>query len=68
MERLHHTYTTVCFHCILKVLEETMKLSHYSGADLSQQFGLVLCAAGKEKVACSPIIDCVCEFYGFSKP
>jgi len=33
------------------VLEETVKLSHHNGPDVSQQFGLILCAAGKEKVS-----------------
>lgn len=34
-----------------KVLEETVKMSHHDGVNVSQQFGLVLCAAGKEKVS-----------------
>jgi len=38
----------MCLYC--KMLEETVKLLHDSGADLSQQFSLVLSAAGREKV------------------
>lgn len=39
-----------------KVLEETVKLSHHNGADISQQFGLILCATGKEKVSNLPTL------------
>ena len=31
-----------------------MKSSHHNGADISQQFGLILCVAGKEKVSNLP--------------
>jgi len=41
-----------------KVLEETVKVSHHGGADVSQQFGLILCAAGKEKVSMLPTYCC----------
>ena len=42
----------MCVHYLIhKVLEETVKLSHHNGADVSQQFGLILSAAGKEKVS-----------------
>ena len=50
--------------CYFKVLEETVKLSHHNGADVSQHFGLVLCAAGKEKVSmlsthCRSMMSCM---------